>query len=471
MSTRTIKLISSYNNQGHVELIGETLQNEIVCSKRKREDFGTGIVRFKKCNFRCTFCFAKEYSYKDIEDKEERHTVEKMNTTEEKYTFDEDLAQILYNKIKQCDKSKGNRLDEECEKCKGCNKCKEEKKKICDKHNSPYGIHECNGIKYIQITGGETLLNLDRVEYLVKVITYLNMDIERNTDLNKNIYGIIIQTNGSFIGSESENSRKAIEELSKLKGLSNLDILFEVSIKGTNEEEFKILTGVDKSKFYNQIRAFDILSELEENTSNISAVARLGTGHHHISAQFIYPDKSSMFLRNKWSKEFSDIYEYSLNKFNNEKMVAECINAEGDGGGKLDNSMPAICRCIKNNIISFKSYNNKTRSHVENMCVKYKDKKLDISEIKRMQKEGRGKYKEKKICDKFHNCNIDSVKLGNEKLIVGNYIDDYKEFISLFRPMTGTHKLDKKNNTCVLKDKDKGPNLIYLGRSEFKRVK
>lgn len=401
------EIVESFNKRG------------VSLYKRKNEDFGSVTVKFQECNLRCVFCFAQKYSY-DI-----------SNQPKDKIS-NIGMGNKLYNYIENCNSKKGNRFDNDCKKCKKCNSCKEQDNCIEDiKINGNIcGRHGCNGIKYIQITGGESLLNIDRIEFLVSSIIDLNNYISKNREINENIYGVIIQTNGVFIGENYSTYNELTELLSNLRDLSNIDVLFEVSLKGTNEEEFKLLSGSSHYTLKNQIDGFWILRDIAKDSNNIKVVARLGTGHHHKSVHFINKNKS-MFLKEHWDEEFKKIY-YMLESEYGEKMVAECINAEGDGGGGYKQiNIPAIYRCVKKDLVVFKKYKPK------------------LSKSKEAKESIESEYK---IYCRYE-----------------NRFNDYEEFIKYFQPMTGIAK--KMKNKDEFKLNKQSPNDIYFGRNEFKRVK
>jgi len=138
---------------------------------------------------------------------------------------------------------------------------------------------------YLQITGGEPILNDLRTDEMVTAL--IQADSVAQSELR-----IIYQTNGSFIG----KTNRIPASLSNLRSLRRTAILFELSIKGTNLSEYAILSGSGKPEgFYDQCRAYWLLKGLISN--NISVVARLGCGHHRNTIHFVNPESGcSMFL-------------------------------------------------------------------------------------------------------------------------------------------------------------------------------
>lgn len=250
--------------------------------------YGIGIISFYGCNFKCPFCFAQKYSYSTVKfplDSQRRIEI----TSDE---LSNDVIEFLRKHPKIC---------------------------------------------YVQLTGGEPILNDSRSEETIKSLSMLNREI------NKKVR-IIYQTNGYTIGQKSELPSFFYE----LKKLENIEILFELSIKGTNEDEFAILSGIqNRQGFEFQLRSYWLLRNLEFH--NINVVARLGTGHHRNTVHFINPiTKKSLFCRKNWSSEFKEVFDDTTKRFKQNKMVSECINAEGDGAvnNYVHRSIPAIARCL-----------------------------------------------------------------------------------------------------------------------------
>lgn len=260
---------------------------------------GTGIISFFSCNLRCPFCFAQKYSYHDSF-----------------FVLD---TQRRIN---------------------------------CNPHDSArYIIEFLNkypDICFIQLTGGEPLLNNSRMQETIETLKLIQPYSKANIRL-------IYQTNGIFI-KDSDRLNYFVDNILKL---DKLDILFELSLKGTNENEFYVLSGgLSQNLYSNQLKSYWLLKNI--CSKHINVVARLGTGHHRNTIQFIYPDtKKSMFLRDDWSNGFIEVYDDTTKRFGSTKMIAECINAEGDGSmnNYLHRSIPAISRCINSFCITTRGGN------------------------------------------------------------------------------------------------------------------
>lgn len=256
-------------------------------------------IRFIGCNFRCSFCYAWKYSWPP--------DYSSLNT---KYIRRLSIYDIL-NKIM---KSQLN-------------------------------------FEWIRITGGETIWNQNRTNYLIDLLNEFN-SLDYNGSKN-----IIIQTNGSLISNFSK-------QLNILHEFDNLKIIMEVSIKGTNRKEFELLnepfnnkSTINNSLFDRQLEGYWKLKDLFNKSRNIHVCARLGIGHHRNSITFIYPDTypgtsltQIMFHDSRWSKEFESVYRNEIQT--NGYLAVEDINVnEGGLGSIIHLYIPAIVRMLNRKII------------------------------------------------------------------------------------------------------------------------
>jgi uncharacterized Fe-S cluster-containing radical SAM superfamily protein len=276
-----------YTNQGYGQL-------KIIKKMNSCGTFGSGIISLYGCNLKCPFCFAQKYSYQPLDSYNKRD-----------FSHGE-ISQAIIEWIK---------------------------------------AHPTNC--YLQITGGEPLLNEHRTDEIVQAIVLADKNIV--TELR-----VIYQTNGSFIG----KTNKIPPSLLSLRSLRQTYVLFEISFKGTNPEEYSILSGTgNPDGFYDQCRTYWLLRELI--CDNVSVVARLGCGHHRNTIHFVDPNTlRSMFLYESWDIEFKRIHDDISSRYGKQTMLAECLNAEGDGAAHsyLHRSIPAIERCLNTNCVSSRSY-------------------------------------------------------------------------------------------------------------------
>ena len=179
---------------------------------------------------------------------------------------------------------------------------------------------------WIRITGGEPLLDEERINHLTSFLQNLSR-------IDTGSFGsrIILQTSGVTVG----RKKNLVEYLEKL---SKLDLLFliEVSFKGTNQQECKILTD-NKIEFLSQVNGYWNLNDLSSEVSNTSLRARVGIGPSEPKGgdpayEFVCPQEEEyMFTKTAWSREFRRIYENELLK-PGKYMAMECLNTPKQGG-------------------------------------------------------------------------------------------------------------------------------------------
>jgi uncharacterized Fe-S cluster-containing radical SAM superfamily protein len=164
-------------------------------------------------------------------------------------------------------------------------------------------------IVYIRVTGGEPILNRKRIYHLMELLRLLDENVSKTPSYSqwkqrkspKNIWGrrnIKIQTNGL----ELPDVLDLI--ITDLKEIQNICITFEVSLKGTNPDEFSILSGRRKG-FSKQILALEQLIEYEKKGYPIFARAILGILHSQ-QYDLVFPTNKKRMMLNL-GKDFVDI--------------------------------------------------------------------------------------------------------------------------------------------------------------------
>ena len=161
---------------------------------------------------------------------------------------------------------------------------------------------------FIRFTGGEPTLYWRE---LLQVFEYFAKD-----EIMSNI-PVLIQTNGISIGMGTTN----LYELNK-HPFNKMKILFELSIKGTNSEEFELLTRTSKKLYNYQLTAWKMQKNIQSHNPNLSFITVLGIYHASIKGKrskfaFIYPsDQTLMFDGHKpWDKEFEKIWNETERKW------------------------------------------------------------------------------------------------------------------------------------------------------------
>jgi len=196
----------------------------------------------------------------------------------------------------------------------------------------PQGYRSYN---WLRIVGGEPLLNDKYIEFLFDAIIEISrIDSQKFND------GVVIQTNGIFIGQGNVNVlRRKLEEL--FDANPKVKVCIEISIKGTNEEEFELITrsanrtSHELSKFTNlfgwnlsaysrrelfkfNIEAYYKLKDLALSFPNFRPTVIAGFG---VNESFLLKEGESqerisiMFKDNKpiyhpqfWSNDFKELY-------------------------------------------------------------------------------------------------------------------------------------------------------------------
>jgi hypothetical protein len=125
-------------------------------------------------------------------------------------------------------------------------------------------------------------------------------------------------------------------------------MLFELSLKGTNPNEFHLLSGQDSHIFRKTVDAYWRLGEFVDSASHaqLSAVARLGIGHHEKSLALINPRRGEemMFLRENWHESFARVH---ANSAIDGRMACETMNTtRGSPRTMTDRWFPAIARMV-----------------------------------------------------------------------------------------------------------------------------
>lgn len=128
---------------------------------------------------------------------------------------------------------------------------------------------------------------------------------------------IRIQTNGISIGMGTTNLYKL-----NTPPFNKMKFLFELMIKGTNSEEFELLTRTSKKLYMRQLRAYKMLKNVQSHNPNISFIVVLAIYHSSVKNKcskyvFVYPsDQKLMFDGYRpWNKEFQRIWKETERKW------------------------------------------------------------------------------------------------------------------------------------------------------------
>jgi len=118
---------------------------------------------------------------------------------------------------------------------------------------------------------------------------------------------ILFQTNGIEIGSGTV-------QLDSLADDTTQHYLFELSFKGTNPDEFALLTGKSPELYKQQIAGYQRLSELSKTRRNVKVVAVLGVYHSSTKGvskyAFVNPANGKLLFDDpqSWDPEYSTLW-------------------------------------------------------------------------------------------------------------------------------------------------------------------
>lgn len=151
---------------------------------------------------------------------------------------------------------------------------------------------------FIRFTGGEPTLQWSAVRDCLR-------NLQGATDSFKP--PVLIQTNGIEIG-------KGKIDLSILTADPDSFYLFELSFKGTNEEEFALLTGKASDLYQYQVQGYQRLCELSRVARNVSVIAVLGVYHSATQRDakyaFVNPQSKKLLFDDPtlWQPAFSSLW-------------------------------------------------------------------------------------------------------------------------------------------------------------------
>jgi uncharacterized Fe-S cluster-containing radical SAM superfamily protein len=164
------------------------------------------------------------------------------------------------------------------------------------------------GYNWLRILGGEPLLNNEYIEYLFDVIIKL---AEIDSMMFKN--GIVIQTNGIHIG--RGNTDVLFNKLQKLLEINpTVRVIIETSIKGTNPDEFQIVSQMPGDLFEYNINSYFNLKKLGLKNLQPMVVAGfgintsslIGNGQNKIT---LFKDNMPFYHYERWDTRFKQIYK------------------------------------------------------------------------------------------------------------------------------------------------------------------
>jgi uncharacterized Fe-S cluster-containing radical SAM superfamily protein len=221
-------------------------------------------MRFAGCNLSCGLCFASGYSWPNLFLKGK--SVSDKKTVEDAVS---DFKAIPMPKTREC-------------------------------------------YNWLRVLGGEPLLSDEYVDFLFRVLLRIS-----SIDSKKFNNGIIIQTNGIHVGKgNTALIRDCLQELYRQN--PSVVVVFETSIKGTNPDEFKLLTRTESDELssYN-LRSYYNLKDLGLPNLRSMIVAGFGVNESFLLRQgeskermtIVSRDSRPCFHPELWSEDFKRLYE------------------------------------------------------------------------------------------------------------------------------------------------------------------
>jgi len=202
---------------------------------------------------------------------------------------------------------------------------------------------------FIRFTGGEPTLQWPAITEVLELLVQITPPR----------LPILFQTNGIEIGKGNIDLNFLVSEPSQY-------YLFEVSFKGTNEEEFSLLTGKSSELYEFQLTAYDKLTELSQLHKNIQVVAVLGVYHSATLRPsrfaFVNPDTDEILFEDttNWNPHFASIWNSAALKWveplrmSPPGLWANVLRRCGEDGAKVLKRFPESVRTNRRHLFHAK---------------------------------------------------------------------------------------------------------------------
>ncbi len=164
---------------------------------------------------------------------------------------------------------------------------------------------------WLRVLGGEPFLNDEYTQFLLEILARLV-----RTDAAKFNCGIIIQTNGIYFG--RGNTGFVTAGLRTLHELNpGVIVAVETSIKGTNPDEFALVSRSDRSLYEYNLGSYRVLQSLGLPNLRASVVAGYGISESYLLTDGAHPKSMMTILSDEhtptfhpqnWSHEFAQLY-------------------------------------------------------------------------------------------------------------------------------------------------------------------
>ena len=202
----------------------------------------------------------------------------------------------------------------------------------------------------IRITGGEPLFSKERWSHLVEVLNTLDKRLDSKQpdyggplDNRLRDYGrhkqrrrkrVVVQSNGILLG----DTIPFEDFIDVIRSLQNLEILFHLSIKGSNADEFGLLTKGNEKLFTCQVGLIDSLDEARKFAPNFDFQIVFGFFHsteyvlwnpHKSKPMLTQPDLSFLALvRRNWMRTFVEPLDFRPRMVEKAQTIRRCIEED-----------------------------------------------------------------------------------------------------------------------------------------------
>lgn len=200
----------------------------------------------------------------------------------------------------------------------------------------------------IRVTGGEPFLSVERWNHIAEMLSFLDekldpraSDYEESLDKRLHDYGsrndvkrkrVVIQTNGTLLGRTI-----SIEDVRDVvRGLKHLNVVIHNSIKGSNPDEFRLLTRSNKALFSHQVALINELLTACESTVNLDFQIVLGFFHseNHIlwnpleeKNMLTMPDQLLLReVKRNWERTYVEPLDFRSRMVENAHTIDRCLN-------------------------------------------------------------------------------------------------------------------------------------------------
>jgi len=264
---------------------------------------------FAHCNLRCVPCWAKQCPHED-----HFNCYRDGYGYKESFTAEEIVERMICRSVRINEYVKGNRTFQ------------------------------------IRITGGEPLLSKERWNHLVEMLNTLDRKLDsKQSDYSGPLdnrlrdYGrhgqrkrkrVVAQSNGILLG----NTIPVDDFMDVVKSLRNLAILFHLSVKGSNADEFGLLTKGNEKLFTHQVELINSLKEARKFAGNFDFQIVFGFFHsreyilwnpHENKPMLIEPELSFFDLvKRNWMRTFVEPLDFRPRMVEKARTIQRCLKED-----------------------------------------------------------------------------------------------------------------------------------------------